>query len=178
MLAVRDDADVVARCRALADELTASGVRVHLDDRTDLSLGRRATDWELKGVPLRLELGPRDLANGEVTLVRRASRAKAPATLQGIVDVVRDALTSEQDALLAEAQARRDANTATVDSLDDARAASDTGWARLAWDLVGTEGETELATSGVTVRCLTRADGSVPANEDEPDLVAYVSRAY
>ena len=44
--------------------------------------------------------------------------------------------------------------------------------------MVGTEGEAELATSGVTVRCLTRADGSVPASEDERDLVAYVARAY
>jgi prolyl-tRNA synthetase len=178
VLAVRDDADVAARCRALVEELAAVGVRVHLDDRTDLSLGRRATDWELKGVPLRLELGPRDLADNEVTLVRRASRAKGPASLAGIADAVRDALSAEQDALLAEATQFRDARIADVDNLDDARAAADTGWARLAWEKVGTEGEAELATSGVTVRCLTRADGSVPVHEGEPDLVAYVARAY
>ena len=74
VLAVRDDAEVIARCRALTDELVAAGVRAQLDDRTDLSFGRRATDWELKGVPVRLELGPRDLANGEVTMVRRDHR--------------------------------------------------------------------------------------------------------
>ena len=68
---MRDDDDVVARCGALTDELRAAGVRVQLDDRTDLSFGRRATDWELKGVPVRLELGPRDLADGVATLVRR-----------------------------------------------------------------------------------------------------------
>ncbi len=179
VLAVRDDGDVIARCRALTDELVAAGVRVQLDDRTDLSLGRRATDWELKGVPVRLELGPRDLANGEVTMVRRITRGdKAPVDLAGIAETVRGALDAEQDALLGEAIERRNTHTADVDSLDDARAAADTGWARLPWDTVGTEGEAELATSGVTVRCLTRADGSMPSSEDEPDLVAYVARSY
>jgi prolyl-tRNA synthetase len=111
-------------------------------------------------------------------MVRRASRAKAPVDLAGIVVTVRSALDAEQAALLGEATTRRDARTTDVDSLDDARAAAETGWARIAWDLVGTEGEAELATSGVTVRCLTRADGSVPESQSEPDLTAYVSRAY
>ena len=83
VLAVRDDEEVIARCRALTDELVAAGVRAHLDVRTDLSFGRRATDWELKGVPVRLELGPRDLANGEVTMARRISGDKAPVQLDG-----------------------------------------------------------------------------------------------
>jgi prolyl-tRNA synthetase len=175
---VRDDADVVARCGALTDELLAAGVRAHLDDRTELSLGRRATDWELKGVPLRLELGPRDLADNVVTMVRRASGTKAPADLTRIVSAVETALDAEQVALFAEATTRRETHTVDVSSLGDARAAAETGWARIAWDLVGTEGEAELAMSGVSVRCLTRADGSVPGSEAEPDLVAYVSRAY
>jgi prolyl-tRNA synthetase len=178
VLAVRDDEEVIARCRAITDELIAAGVRAQLDVRTDLSFGRRATDWELKGVPVRLELGPRDLANGEVTMARRISGDKAPAQLAGIAEVVRDALDTEQDALLAEASARRTSRTADVDSLDDARAAAESGWARLPWHRVGTEGEAELATSGITVRCLTRADGSLPSSEQEPDLVCYVARAY
>ena len=90
-----------------------------------------------------------------------------------------DALAAEQDALLAEATARVEcARTADVGSLDEARAAAETGWARLPWDAVGTDGEADLATSGITVRCLTRADGSLPSSEGEPDLVAYVARAY
>ena len=178
MLAVRDDEEVIARCRALTDELVAAGVRAQLDVRTDLSFGRRATDWELKGVPVRLELGPRDLANGEVTMARRISGDKAPVQLAGIAQTVSDVLDAEQDALLAEATARRIARTADVGSLDEARAAAETGWARLPWDTVGTDGEADLATSGITVRCLTRADGSLPSSEDEPDLVAYVARAY
>jgi prolyl-tRNA synthetase len=178
VVTVRDEGDVLARCRELADELREAGVRVRLDDRTDVSLGRRATEWELKGVPLRLELGPRDLASDSVTLVARPTGEKASVPLSGIADRVREQLVAQQDALLAQATTWRDDHIAEVGSLEDARKAAETGWAKLPWDLVGTEGETELATSGVTVRCLNRADGSVPASEDEADLVAYVARAY
>src|SRR4051794_35615566 len=55
VVALRDEGEVVARARAVADELRAAGVRVHLDDRVDVSFGRRSTDWELKGIPVRLE---------------------------------------------------------------------------------------------------------------------------
>ena len=58
-------------CERLERELTAGGVRVRIDGRTDLGLGRRLTDWELKGVPVHLEIGPRDLAQDTVNLVRR-----------------------------------------------------------------------------------------------------------
>src|SRR4051812_14812787 len=60
VLAVRDEGEVVERCAELADELRGAGVRVQLDAKADVSMGRRATDWELKGVPVRLEVGPRD----------------------------------------------------------------------------------------------------------------------
>ena len=65
-----------------------------------------------------------------------------------------------------------------VDSLEEAREASQTGWARVPWAQVGPEGENDLASSAVTVRCLVRPDGSLPATEDEPDLVAVTGRSY
>ena len=147
-------------------------MRAQLDVRTDLSFGRRATDWELKGVPVRLELGPRDLANGEVTMARRISGDKAPVQLAGIVQTRARCARRRAGRAARRSDRASEARTADVGSLDEARAAAETGWARLPWDTVGTEGEAELATSGVTVRCLTRADGSLPASEDEPDLVA------
>ena len=179
VIAVRDEGDVVARCRALVDELRAAGVRAELDDKTGGSLGRRVTDWELKGVPLRLEIGPRDLADNAATLAYRISgRAKASVALTGVVDTVLAVLEEEQSALLAEAIDLRESRTADVTTLDDAREGAATGWARVAWDRIGTEGEAELAQTGVTVRCLVRADGSLPDGDHEPDLVAYVARAY
>jgi prolyl-tRNA synthetase len=183
VLAVRDEGDVIARCRALADELRATGLRVQLDDKTSISMGRRATDWELKGVPLRLEVGPRDLAGGQATLVRRiiggdGFERKVPVNLDRVAAEVAHELDRQQEALLAEARARRDASTAEVARLDAAVDASAHGWARLPWSAVGEAGETELAQSGVSVRCLTRADGSLPESDAEPDLVATVARAY
>jgi prolyl-tRNA synthetase len=181
VLVVRDEGDVVSRSRALADELRAGGVRVHFDGRADVSVGRRATDWELKGVPVRLEVGPRDLADGVATLVRRVASdepRKVAVPLAGIVDAVVDELDRQQDALLAEALAFRESRTTTVATIDDARAAAADGWARVPWDAVGVDGEQELAQSGVTVRCLVRDDGSLPESETDAGLVALVARAY
>jgi prolyl-tRNA synthetase len=178
---VRDEGDVVARCGALADELRAAGVRVHLDARADVSMGRRATDWELKGIPVRLEVGPRDLADGVATLVRRIvgeQERKTPVTLDGVARAVADELDRQQSALLGEAVALRDARSSSVTTIDDAREAAVSGWARIPWATVGTEGETELAQGGASVRCLLRADGSLPESDDEDDLIALVARSY
>ena len=136
MLVVRDEGDVAERCRAITDQLTGAGVKAQLDARADLSMGRRATDWELKGVPVRLEVGPRDLADRVVTLVRRITggeERKVTVPLDGVVAAVTAELARQQDSLLAEATARRESRTVDVSTLDDARAAAGTGWARIPW---------------------------------------------
>ena len=63
-------------------------------------------------------------------------------------------------------------------TLDEAREASQQGWARVPWSVLGAEGEQALAASAVTVRCLVRPDGTLPLAEDEPDLVAITGRSY
>jgi prolyl-tRNA synthetase len=182
VLAVRDEGDVVARCRALTDELSAAGIRAQLDAHADVSMGRRATDWELKGVPVRLEVGPRDLADGVATLVRRIVTGdedrKTAVPLDGVAGAVTAELERQQCGLLDAATAMRERRTADVTTLDAARAAAADGWARIPWDAVGVDGEGELAQAGVTVRCLVRVDGSLPDTVDEPELVALVGRAY
>ncbi|MBU3702364.1 MAG: proline--tRNA ligase [Acidimicrobiia bacterium] len=178
VLAVRDDDAVVARCRALAAELSDAGVRVELDVRVETSMGRRVTDWELKGVPVRLELGPRDLADDVVTLAERIGGAKGAVPLGGVVDAVRAALAAGQTRLFDEALARRESRTVDVATVAEAAEAAASGWARLPWAAVGVEGEAELATRSVTVRCLVRPDGSLPDGDDVPDALAIVARAY
>ena len=81
VLLVRDEEGTRRAAEALVDELRAAGHRVRLDDRVGTSFGRRSVDWELKGVPVRVEVGPRDLALGQVTVVRRdrhEKRQRAP----------------------------------------------------------------------------------------------------
>jgi prolyl-tRNA synthetase len=91
---------------------------------------------------------------------------------------VLDLLGGMQAEMLAAAIAQRDARTVGCATLDEVREAATTGFARVPWSVVGTEGEAALAESSVTVRCLQRPDGSVPLGEDEPDLVAFCARAY
>ena len=176
VIVVRDDADTKARAAALVDELNDRGVRARLDDRVDTSFGRRATDWELKGVPVRFELGPRDLGEGVVTMARRTEADKQTVPLDGAANAAEAALVEIQQALFEEAVTRRDAVTTDVDSLDDAIEAAGAGFARVPWAKVGVDGEERAAADGVTVRCLQAPDGGLPTAEDE--AVAYLARAY
>ncbi len=176
VLAVK--AEVCDAAHRLGDELRASGVRASVDDRVDTPFGRRAVGWELKGVPLRIELGPRDVAAGTAVVVRRLFGAKEPMPLDGLPPAIRELLAAEQRAIFRAALAERDARIADVDSVAGAAATGARGWARISWAALGPAGEAELARSGVTVRCLQRPDGSVPDSDDEADLVAYVARSY
>jgi prolyl-tRNA synthetase len=178
VLLVRDENGAADVARRLVAELDGEGVRARLDTRTDQSFGWRSTEWELKGVPVRLEVGPRDLVSDNVTLVRRDIAAKAPVPVGAVVDRVIDLLATIQTDLLARAGAVRDERIAEVMSLEEAVEAASSGWAKLPWSVVGDEGEQRLAQEGVTVRCLQRADGSVPDDATEPNLVAYCGRAY
>ncbi|MGW0231935.1 proline--tRNA ligase [Actinopolymorpha singaporensis] len=162
----------------LVADLRAAGVRVDLDDQVAVAYGRRAVDWELKGVPVRIEIGPRDVSAGTVTVVRRIPGTKTPTPVAEVVAAVGEALSADQAALLREAEAFRDSRTVDATTIDEATEAAGTGWARIPWSAVGEEGEARLAESAVTVRCLLRPDGSVPETEDEPDLIAIVGRSY
>jgi prolyl-tRNA synthetase len=171
-------AEVVDAVHKIAADLTDAGARVVVDDRADIPFGRRAVDWELKGMPLRVELGPRDLDGNVAVLARRLSGGKAPVPLGELAAEVSRLLADEQRAMLDAARDERDARIAEVSTVDDAAAAGAEAWAKLPWAVLGEAGEDQLAESGVTVRCLQRPDGSVPDSDTEDDLVAYVARSY
>ncbi|MBW3574426.1 MAG: proline--tRNA ligase, partial [Actinobacteria bacterium] len=154
------------------------GVRTSLDDRLGTSFGRRSVEWELKGVPLRVEVGPRELADGVVTLVQRLSGTKSPVAIDQVVERVRRCLGEAQARLLAEATAFRQARTTEVATMDDAVEVATDGFARIPWSTLGTSGEAALADRGLSVRCLQRPDGGLPSAEQESDAVAVVARAY
>jgi prolyl-tRNA synthetase len=168
----------VEAARALTDDLLNAGVRTKLDDRVDTAFGRRAVDAELKGIPIRIEVGPRDFAAGTVTLVRRADGSKTPVSIGEAVGAVTAALEADQKGLYEEALSRRESRTVDVTTLSDAIEAAGQGWARIPWAAVGVEGENLANQSAVSVRCLYRPDGSVPASQDEPDLIAILARSY
>jgi prolyl-tRNA synthetase len=178
VLLVRDEEGTRRAATALVDELGAAGVRVRLDDRVETSFGRRSVDWELKGVPVRIEVGPRDLAGGQVTLVRRDLREKRVVPVGRAAELARADLDAVQAALYAAALKLQAARTARVATVADAAGAASEGFAVLPWDVVGLDGEEKLASEGCTVRCLQAADGSLPGDENDAGLLALVARAY
>ncbi|MFJ1618075.1 proline--tRNA ligase [Streptomyces sp. NPDC088249] len=179
VLAVKEGDAVLAAVRSIGERLRAAGIRAEVDDRTDVPFGRRAVDWELKGVPVRIEVGPRDLENGTAMLARRIPGGKEPVAIEALAALLPAVLEEDQAALLRESRSRRESATSEVASVEEAvEAAAAGGWARIAWSALGPAGEARLAEHGVSVRCLVAEDGSVPDSDGAPGTVALVARAY
>lgn len=98
---------VLEACRDLKEKLAAAGVRVVLDE-SENSPGWKFNEWEMKGVPLRLELGPRDIEAGKVLAFRRDTLEKCELTLDGAAEGVQTLLSEVQKNMLESARARRD----------------------------------------------------------------------
>ncbi|MEX1162345.1 MAG: proline--tRNA ligase, partial [Nitriliruptor sp.] len=124
-----------AKAHELADQLKAAGVRAHVDDR-DASPGFKFNDWELKGVPLRVELGPRDLEAGQVLVAQRIGEVddkgravKDTLSFEDFVASASDRLDAYHDQLLARAERFLADNRASVDDWDTFAAQVSTGFA-------------------------------------------------
>ncbi len=178
VVCVKDAPEVTQLAERLDQRLAARGLRITVDRHTDVGLGRRLTDWELKGVPVRVEIGPRDLAQGTVSLTRRDRQQREPVRIEHAVDAATDAVGAVHDALLADARTVLERRTTDVTDVTAAAEAAQSGLARLPWALCGPDGERRLNQAGVSVRCLTRPDGSVPDGLQDDDLIAVVARAY
>jgi prolyl-tRNA synthetase len=113
----------------LAARLKQAGIRTHVDARPQLSPGYKFNDWELRGVPVRLELGPRDLDAGTAVLVRRLGGGKESIPIESAPQAVAGVLDDFQAFLLRRATEFRDSHTAVVDAWPDFAEAVSTGWA-------------------------------------------------
>jgi prolyl-tRNA synthetase len=108
--------EVADRIRA---DLASQGVRVRLDDRDQHRPGYKFAEWELKGVPVRIELGPRDVAAGHAVVASRLGGDKEEVPFGDVVAGMADRLASVQRALFDEALAYREANTHEITSYDE-----------------------------------------------------------
>ena len=148
---------VLEAAAAIKQELSAHNLRVKLDDRDNLTPGFKFNEWELKGVPVRIEIGPRDLQNNTVMVGRRdipGKEGKQIASRAGLAQRI-DALLAEIQANLLERATRfRDERTTNVTSYDQLKDAIDTGFARGWWAGDRADEERIQAETKATIRCI------------------------
>ena len=124
---------VMEACEKMLGELKQAGYRVKLDDRDTVSAGYKFNDWELKGVPVRLEVGPRDLENGVVTVFRRDTLEKFTLPLENLAGELGALLEDIQKGLYEQAKAFRDARTRVVHNMEELETAVQDGFAKAMW---------------------------------------------
>jgi prolyl-tRNA synthetase len=110
---------VLPKCQEIRDQLKAAGVRVRLDDDETQTPGWKFAEYEMRGVPLRLEIGPKDIETNAVFAARRDTRQKQSLPMEGLADKIQEVLAEIQSALLAKARAFRETNTQRTASYDE-----------------------------------------------------------
>jgi prolyl-tRNA synthetase len=175
---------VVPAARSLRDMLVNAGLRAHLDDREEHTPGWKYNEWELRGVPLRAEIGPRDVTKGQTVLVRRDNREKAFVSLADVAQEAHELLESIQQGLLARARAFMAANTRQASDYATFQEimAGPRGFVEALWcgDEAGEADRIQQDTSA-TVRCLLTdrtADGPCVVCGRPARHVAIFAKAY
>ncbi len=133
------------------------GFRVKLDSRSEVTPGFKFNDWEMRGVPLRIEIGPRDVTNRQVMLARRdipGREGKTSASWDGLETTVAEMLTTIQQAIYQKALDFRERHTWDVKTYDEFKEAVENGFAR-AWWAGDAEDEARIKEeTKATVRCI------------------------
>src|SRR6185503_1822766 len=146
-------------------ELKDAGIRLKMDYRDNVSSGFKFNDWEMRGVPVRVEIGPKDVEKGSVALARRDRPGKEGKTFVSQTDLastVAGLLAEIQKALLKRATEFRDANIHDVSTYDELREAVKEGWAFGYW-CESTECETKVKEE---TKATTR---NIPFNQPEQE---------
>jgi len=113
---------VLPRAKEIQAELAAAGIRVTLDEREERP-GWKFAEWELRGVPLRLEIGPKDIEKSQVLIARRDTREKLGVPMDGLAGKIRELLLAVQKNLFERAVAFRDEHTQRVSTYEEFKAA-------------------------------------------------------
>jgi len=114
---------VLPKCEEIAAQLKAAGIRVKLDADESQTPGWKFAEYEMRGVPLRLEIGPKDIEKSSVFAARRDTRVKASIPMAGLTDAITALLADIQKSLLDRARAFRDEHTSTAGSYDELKSA-------------------------------------------------------
>mgnify|MGYP003081032868 CR=1 FL=1 len=154
-IAAHKNPEVLETAKSVMADLIAAGVRVKLDD-SDQSMGWKCAEYEMRGVPIRLELGPRDLTEGNCCLVRRDNGEKVTAKIEGIVDEIKALLDAIHDSMYTVAEKNLEDNTFDLKTIDEVKemASGRGGFARTKW-CGSLECELKMKEqAGVSSRCM------------------------
>ena len=178
-----DEEDEVAEAAGRIEaELLAAGVRTHLDARTHTSFGRRSVDWELKGVPVRIELGARELASGRATLVRRDDRTKSSVPLDGRRPRRREPARGDPAGAVRASRTFREEHTWPITDFDElTRRIGDGGLFLAAWSGTAESERALNEDTGATIRCIVDAAPPAPTcliTGEPAEHTVLIGRAY
>jgi prolyl-tRNA synthetase len=150
-----EKASIVAKFEEWAVLLKAKGISFKIDDDDNRRPGWKFAEYEVKGVPVRLALGPRDMANNVVEVARRDTKEKTVVSMEGIEEFIENLLHDIQTSLFNKALAHREANTRTVETYEEFKVEIEKGGFILAhWDgTAETESKVKEETQA-TIRCI------------------------
>lgn len=166
----QEEKDAITKAvHPILEELKKKNISVKYDDADNRRPGFKFADYELKGVPVRLAIGARDLANGTVELMRRDTLEKETLPLEGIVNKIEEELESIQDSLFQRALKLREENTFKVDSYDEFKEKIENGGFFLVhWDGTTETEEKIKEETKATIRC-------IPLDAEEEEGICMVT---
>jgi prolyl-tRNA synthetase len=184
----KSDAETVSVKQAVARveaELKASGIRIKVDDRTEVTPGFKFNDWEMRGVPLRIEIGPKDVEKGTVAIARRdkpGREGKSFIPQAGLGSTVNDLLVDIQKSLLDRATAFRDSHIFDPKDYNELKETLQKGWAYSYWcESAECEAKVKEDTKATT-RCMPLdqedAKGKCIVCGEDASKKVYFARAY
>jgi prolyl-tRNA synthetase len=177
---------VLPKAQAIRDALVAAGVRVMLDDRDMYTPGWKFAEWEMRGVPLRLEIGPKDIEKAQVLLARRDTREKQSVAIEGLPDRVRTLLDEIQRALFERALKFREEHTTWVETYDEFKQAMEgrpgfvvAPWAHDAANEARVKTETQATIRNMPFSAPKPAPGKICMISGRPaEVYAYFAKSY
>ena len=156
---------LMEKLNPLADELKKLGIRVQVDASDNATPGFKFAEYELKGVPLRLAMGGRDLENGTIELARRDTMTKETVSFDGIVETIQSLLKEIQDNIYQKALNFRIANTREVNTWEEFKEEiKKPGFLLCHWDGTAETEEKIKAETKATIRCIPLEGDKTPGN--------------
>lgn len=177
---------VLEACRKLYDEIKAQGIRVKFDDDENRTPGWKFAQYEMKGVPLRIEIGPRDLENGIAILTTRVDGKKENVKIDELASKMPAILKDIHERMYNKALENLNAHIASASSLEELTSILDKqgGFVKLAYDgRPETEDIIKAKTNGATARCIAAklpddTELKDPISGEKAKIIAYFARAY